>query len=168
LKVERKTNRDDYFVIHSTMPSGFECKIPARGYNLKSWLAIEDKLNATYYYEQTTKAVYEHLVFGDPNAVIDTEDDDEPRASKGKALKETAAKRKPRAKASEDSKRVSKSRGANKPAAKRTASNGKEARDELRKPKVRNVRKPKEDVQGTNNPRTKAAPRTRNSKTKTQ
>ncbi len=165
LKVERKTNRDDYFVIHSTMPSGFECKIPARGYNLKSWLAFEDKLNATYYYEQTTKAVYEHLVFGDPNAVIDTEDDDEPRASKGKALKETPAKRKPRAKASEDSEGVSKPK---RQTAKRTTSTSKAKGNELRKPAVPNVRKPKKDVQGTNNPRTKAAPRTRNSKSKTQ
>jgi hypothetical protein len=166
--MDMQVKRDDYLVIYVTTPTGFECKIPARGYNLKSWLAFEDNLKNTYYYEHTTKAVYEHLVFGDPTGIIDTEDDDEPRASKGKALKETASKRKPRAKASEDSKRVPKSRGANKPAAKRTASNGKEARDELRKPKVRNVRKPKEDVQGTNNPRTKAAPRTRNSKTKTQ
>ena len=165
LKVERKTNRDDYFVIHSTMPSGFECKIPARGYNLKSWLAFEDKLNATYYYEQTTKAVYEHLVFGDPNAVIDTEDDDEPRASKGKALKETAAKRKPRAKASEDSQGVSKPK---RQTAKRATSTSKAQGNELRKPAVRNVRKPKEDVQGTNNPRTKNASGTRSRKTKTQ
>ena len=166
--MQQKTNRDDYFVIHSTMPSGFECKIPARGYNLKSWLAFEDKLNATYYYEQTTKAVYEHLVFGDPNAVIDTEDDDEPRASKGKALKETAAKRKPREKASEDSQGVSKPRGTNKPVTKRATSTSKAKGNELRKPAVRNVRKPKEDVQGTNNPRTKNAPRTRNSKSKAQ
>jgi hypothetical protein len=150
------------------MPSGFECKIPARGYNLKSWLAFEDKLNATYYYEQTTKAVYEHLVFGDPNAVIDTEDDDEPRASKGKALKETATKRKPRKEASEDSEGVSKSKRPAKPTVKRATSTSKAKGNELRKPAVPNVRKPKKDVQGTNNSRTKAAPRTRNTKSKTQ
>ena len=66
-KVERKINRDDYFVIYVTMPTGFECKVPARGYNLKSWLAFETKLNNTYYYEHTTEEVYRHLVFGDPN-----------------------------------------------------------------------------------------------------
>ena len=159
--MERKTNRDDYFVIHSTMPSGFECKIPARGYNLKSWLAFEDKLNATYYYEQTTKAVYEHLVFGDPNAVIDTEDDNEPRASKGKALKETAAKRKPRQQASEDSERVRSTR-------KRTAPTSKEARTELREPKVRTVRKPTKVVARTNDSGKKTPARSRSAKSKTQ
>lgn len=163
--MQRKTNRDDYFVIYVTTPTGFECKVPARGYNLKSWLAFEDNLKNTYYYEHTTKEVYEHLVFGDPNGIIDMEDEDEPRASKGKALKETTTKRKPRAKASEDSEGVSKPK---RQTAKRATSTSKAKGNELRKPAVPNVRKPKKDVQGTNNPRTKAAPRTRNSKGKTQ
>jgi hypothetical protein len=165
LNVQRKTNRDDYFVIYVTMPTGFECKVPARGYNLKSWLAFEDNLKNTYYYEHTTKEVYEHLVFGDPTGIIDMEDDDEPRASKGKALKETAAKRKPRQQASEDTEGVSKPK---RQAVKRAASTSKAKGNELRKPAVPNVRKPKKDVQGTNNSRTKAAPRTRNTKSKTQ
>ena len=73
--MNQPVKRDDYLVIYTTMASGFECKIPARGYNLKSWLAFEDKLGSTYYYEHTTKQVYEHLVFGDPGAVIDTEEE---------------------------------------------------------------------------------------------
>jgi hypothetical protein len=157
-----KIERDAYYVIYTTMPSGFECKIPARGFNLKSWLAFEDKLNATYYYEQTTKAVYEHLVFGDPNAIIDTEDDDG-RTKQRKTQQEAPAKRKPRAKASEDSESISKPK---RPAIKRAASTSKAKSNELRKPAVPNVRKPKKDVQGTNNSRTKAAPRTGNRKSK--
>ncbi len=68
-----KVDRDAYFVIYATMRSGFECKIPARGYNLKSWLAFEEKLGNTYYYEQTTEDVYKHLVFGDPEGIIEDE-----------------------------------------------------------------------------------------------
>lgn len=152
--------RDDYFVIFVTMPSGFECKIPARGYNLKSWCAFEDKLNATYYYEQTTKEVYEHLVFGDPNGIVDTEDDDG-RGSKSKTQQETPTKRKPRAKASEDSKAVRSTK-------QRTTSTSKTSRNELRKPKLSNVRKPKKDVARTNNSGTKSPSRNGNRKVKTQ
>lgn len=166
--MERKINRDDYFVIYVTMPTGFECKVPARGYNLKSWLAFEDNLKNTYYYEHTTKEVYEHLVFGDPTGIIDMEDEDEPRASKGKALKETATKRKPRAKASEDSAVLPKPERVAKSPAKRATSTSKAKGNELRKSAMPNVRKPKKDVQGANNPRTKNAPRTRNTKSKTQ
>jgi hypothetical protein len=166
--MDRQVKRDDYLVIYVTTPTGFECKVPARGYNLKSWLAFEDNLKNTYYYEHTTKEVYEHLVFGDPTGIIDTEDDDERRTSKGKALKEAPAKRKPRAKASEDSEGVSKPRRASKPAAKRTTSTSKEARTKLREPKVSNVRKPKKDVARTNDTGKASLPRTRSSKSKTQ
>ena len=160
--------RDAYFVIHTTMRSGFECKIPARGYNLKSWLAFEDKLGSTYYYEQTTKEVYEHLVFGDPNAILDTEDDDERRVSKRETQQKTPTKRKPRAKASGDSEEILKPRRSSKPRAKRASPTSKTTRNELREPKVRNVRKPKKDVQGTNNSGTKSVSGNGNRKRKTQ
>jgi hypothetical protein len=162
-----KVERDAYFVIHTTMPSGFECKIPARGYNLKSWLAFEDKLNATYYYEQTTKAVYEHLVFGDPNGIIDMEDDNG-RAKQTEAQQKAPAKRKPRQKASEDTKGVSAPKRSSKPTAKRAASTSKKKGDELRESKLPNVRKPKKDVQGTNNSRTKSTSGTGTRKSKTR
>lgn len=90
------------------------------------------------------------------------------RSRKTETLKETPAKRKPRQKASEDSKAVSKPQRASKPDAKRTASNGKDARSELRKPKVSNVRKSKKDVQGTNDSGEAPLPRTRGRKAKTQ
>ena len=153
-------DRDAYFVIYTTMPSGFECKIPARGYNLKSWLAFEDRLNATYYYEQTTREVYEHLVFGDPNAILDTEDDNG-RTDKRKAQQKTPAKRKPRQATNKDSKTDGVGRKA-------TTSVRKAQPSKLREPKVRNVRKPKEDVQGTNNPRTKSASGNGTRKSKTR
>lgn len=90
------------------------------------------------------------------------------RTRKAEALKEAPAKRKPRQKASEDPKAVSKPQRASKRDAKRTASNGKGARTELREPKVRNVRKPKKDIQGTDNSGEASLPRTRSRKTKTQ
>lgn len=90
------------------------------------------------------------------------------RSRKTETLKETPAKRKPRTKASEDSKAVRKPQRASKPAAKRTPSSSKEARTELREPKVRNVRKPKKDVQGTNDSGKASLPRTRSRKAKTQ
>ena len=67
---EQRINRDAYYVIHTKMPSGFEFKIPARGYNLKSWLDFESKLECECYYEQTSKAVYDHLVYGDPDTPL--------------------------------------------------------------------------------------------------
>ena len=160
--------RDAYFVIHTTMRSGFECKIPARGYNLKSWLAFEDKLGSTYYYEQTTKEVYEHLVFGDPNAILDTEDDDERRVSKRETQQKTPTKRKPRAKASGDSEEILKPRRSSKPSAKRASPTSKTTRNELREPKVRNVRKPKKDVARTDDSGKATPTRTRTTKRQTK
>lgn len=64
---EERIKRDAYYVIHTTMPSGFEFKIPARGYNLKSWLDFEARLECQCYFEETSKAVYDHLVLGDPS-----------------------------------------------------------------------------------------------------
>ena len=92
----------------------------------------------------------------------------EQRASKGKTLKENPAKGDSRTKAGKDSKAVSKPQRASKPAAKRASSSSKEARTELREPKVRNVRKPKKDVQGTNDSGKETLPRTRGRKAKTQ
>ena len=103
-----------------------------------------------------------------PSVGLTKETKNEQRASKGKALKENPAKGNARTKASEDSKAVRKPQRASKPAAKRTTSSSKEARTELREPKVRNVRKPKKDIQGTNDSGETSLPRTRSRKTKTQ
>lgn len=76
-----KLNRDDYFVIHTRMSSGFECLIPARGFNLKSWLAFEDKLGATYTYEKVNEKVYQHLILGDPDCPLSVPADAESKTS---------------------------------------------------------------------------------------
>lgn len=103
-----------------------------------------------------------------PSVGLEKETNNERRASKGKALKENPTKGNSRTKASEDSKAVRKPQRASKPAAKRTASSGKETRTELREPKVRNVRKSTKDVQGTNDSGEATLPRTRSRKAKTQ
>ena len=103
-----------------------------------------------------------------PSVGLPKETKNEQRASKAKALKENPTKGNSRTKASKDSEGLPKPQRASKPDAKRTASNGKDARAELRKPKVSNVRKPKKDVQGTNDSGETSLPRTRGRKAKTQ
>jgi hypothetical protein len=94
---EQRINRDAYYVIHVTMPSGFEFKIPARGYNLKSWLNFEAKLEAECYFEETSRTVYEHLVMGDPaNPLFEKDTPTEAVPEVKKASKTVATpKRKP-------------------------------------------------------------------------
>ena len=149
----------DYILADVVWSTGFTHKVPMRGFSLKSQIEFHKSLS--------------HVVSMTPNVVTEEEynnylygEDDGSRECKTETLKKTPAKRKPRSKASEDSKRVSKPRGATKPAAKRTASNGKEARNELREPKVRNVRKPKEDVARTNSTRKKSTSGNGNRKSK--
>lgn len=61
------------------MRSGFEFKIPARGFNLKSWLAFEERLGTDVIVEETTQAVYEHLIYGDPTCPLDSPADIKPK-----------------------------------------------------------------------------------------
>jgi hypothetical protein len=103
-----------------------------------------------------------------PSVGLTKETKNERRASKGKTQQETPTKGNSRTKASEDSKAVRKPQRASKPAAKRTTSSSKEARTELREPKVRNVRKPKKDVQGVDNSGEASLPRTRSRTVKAQ
>ena len=59
-------HRDDYFILHVTVASGFEFKIASRGYNLKSWLAFEENLKSTVVLEQVNEQMYNHVIYGDP------------------------------------------------------------------------------------------------------
>ena len=118
--------------------------------------------------KNTKKQVSSSTAKKTPSVGLKKETNNERRASKGKALKENPAKGNSRTKASEDSKTVPSPKRTTKPAAKRTAPSSKEARTELREPKVRNVRKPKKDVQGTNDSGETSLPRTRSRKAKTQ
>lgn len=121
--MNEKVVRDAYYVIHTKMPSGFECKIPARGYNLKSWLEFETRLGSTFYYERTTEAVYNHLVFGDPNAIIEDEGCQSPVLADTKSktsTKRSPAPRKTRASTKTVGKEQSTTRRSVKPATKST------------------------------------------------
>ena len=137
------------------MQSGFECLIPARGYNLKSWLAFEERLGAKYEYDEITEQAYIHLMLGDPN---DPLGEKYGPASEGTAQQENPPKRS-RGKAKvEDSPKPRTPR-------KTTAPTSKEKPSVVRKSPVRNVRKPKKDLQGTDNPG-KATPTKRRSPTR--
>ena len=163
---EQNVTRDSYIFMEVEWLSGFKHIVPCRGYNLKSQINFTKSLQYVkdFSYRLVSAKDYEDRVWG----TDEKENSDGPRPRKAKALKEAAPKRKPRQKASKDSKGISKPRRTNKPAAKRASSNGKEARDELREPKVRNVRKPKEDVARTNSPRKATTSRNGTRKSKTQ
>ena len=62
--------RDKFFVMHVTLPSGFELKIPCRGYNLKSWKEFEDRLGGKYEVEEINERIYNHLMLGDPDECL--------------------------------------------------------------------------------------------------
>lgn len=156
---EQPVKRDDYFVLHVTMPSGFEFKIPARGYNLKSWLTFEERLESTVIVEQTNAAVYEHLIIGDPNDPLG-------ELQNGSTNKRKAQRKNP-PKASSSAKKGEGSKAVRNPG-KRTTQASKEKPSVVRKPKVRNVRQPKKDVQGTDNPGTKTPTRSRKPKGSSQ
>ena len=96
-----------------------------------------------------------------PSVGLKKETNNERRASKGKALKENPTKGNSRTKANKDSKDV---RGGSK----RASPSSKETRPELRKPAVRVLRKPKEDVRGNDNSGEASPPRNGNRKRKTQ
>lgn len=44
---EGKVNRDAFFILTIENVGGFKHKVPARGYNLKSWLDFEKSLSIT-------------------------------------------------------------------------------------------------------------------------
>lgn len=156
-------NRDAFFAIHVTMASGFSFIIPARGYNLKSWLTFEDRLGgSSYNYEETTERVYMHLIAGDPYLPLEiVEEKPNGRTVKAKAQQENPPKRASRKAKVEDSPKPRTPR-------KTTTQAGKGKPSVVRKPAVRNVRKPKEDVQAVDDTGTKKPARPRKPKGSTQ
>jgi len=95
------------------------------------------------------------------------ENDSGSRSRKTKAQQEAPAKTKPRKATSKDRKATSDNSGLVK-GRKRTASPREETRDELREPKVPNVRKSKKDVARTDDSGEKTVSRSRAPKSKTQ
>ena len=157
--------RDDYIFIDIEWKSGFKHTAFCRGFNLQSHIKFNESI---FWIKKFTWRVVSEKEYNAKLWPTIEENEDERGKRKSKTLKEAPAKRDSRAKASEDSKAVRKPQRTSKPAAKRTTSSSKEARTELREPKVRNVRKPKKDVQGTDNSGKASLPRTRGRKAKTQ
>ena len=54
----QKFNRDSYYVLTVTMTK-VSFKIFCRGYDIKSWMAFQDSVNAKYEWEETTREAYE-------------------------------------------------------------------------------------------------------------
>lgn len=63
--VQDKVNRDAYFIIEVEMYEGFKHSIAARGYNLKSWLDFEKKMQSkSVTYTEVTKREYDKKLWG--------------------------------------------------------------------------------------------------------
>jgi len=54
----QKFNRDSYYVLTVTMTK-VSFKIFCRGYDIKSWMAFQESVNAKYEWEETTREAYE-------------------------------------------------------------------------------------------------------------
>lgn len=111
--------------------------------------------------KNTKKQVSSSKAKKTPSVGLEKETNNERRASKSKTLKENPTKGNSRTKANKDSKDV-------RDGSKRATPSSKEARTELRKPAVRVLRKPKEDVRGDDNSGEASLPRNGNRKRKTQ
>jgi hypothetical protein len=133
-----KVPSDSYFFIDTKWKSGFSHIVPCRGYNLKSQLRFSESIfwiESTDWYE-VTKEKYEEHVYG--------------RAEQTETQQENPPKRNRRSKKDKDSESAWDS-------GKESTRTARPQPSKLRESKVRDVRKPKKDIQGTNNPR-KASP----------
>ena len=133
-----KVPSDSYFFIDTKWKSGFSHIVPCRGYNLKSQLRFSESIfwiESTNWYE-VTKEKYEEHVYG--------------RAEQAETQQENPPKRSRRSTKNKDSESTWSG-------SKESTRTARPQPSKLRESKVRDVRKPKKDVQGTNNPR-KASP----------
>ena len=144
-----KVPSDSYFFIDTKWKSDFSHIVPCRGYNLKSQLRFNESIfwiESSNWYE-VTKEQYEEHVYGRTEQAEAQQENPPKRASRKAKVEDSPKPRKPR---------------------KTTAQAGKGKPSVVRKPAVRNVRKPKESVQGTDNPGTKTPTRSRKPKGSTQ
>jgi len=144
-----KVPADSYFFIDTKWKGDFSHIVPCRGYNLKSQLKFNESIfwiESSHWYE-VTKEQYEEHVYG--------------RAEQTEAQQENPPKRSRRSTKDKDSKAI------RNPSGKSTRTAGSQP-SELRESKVPNVRKPKKDVQGTDNPRKATTTRSGRSKGQTQ
>lgn len=153
---ERQTvPRDAYFLLTVNWKDGFTHKVACRGYNLASQIRFTESIDYidTYSYDECTQEEYELKVWGDGS---DFEENTDGRTSKNKTQQKNPTKRKPRKEGSEDSKATRNTSGTSPRVAKEKPS-------VVRESKVRDVRKPKKDVRGTNDSRKKTVPKPRRS-----
>ena len=144
-----KVPSDSYFFIDTKWKSDFSHIVPCRGYNLKSQLRFNESIfwiESSNWYE-VTKEKYEEHVYG--------------RAEQAETQQENPPKRSRRSTKDKDSE--SARSGSKKPT--RTA---RSQPSKLRESKVRDVRKPKKDVQGIDNPGKATLPRSRKPKGQTK
>jgi hypothetical protein len=133
-----KVPSDSYFFIDTKWKGDFSHIVPCRGYNLKSQLRFNESIfwiESSHWYE-VTKEQYEEHVYG--------------RAEQAEAQQENPPKRSRRSTKDKDSESA-------RDRSKESTRTARPQPSKLRESKVRDVRKPKKDVQGTNNTR-KATP----------
>jgi len=65
-KIGDTVPRDNYYQIDVVWKNNFKHSIPARGYNLGSWIQFHDSIEyiKKHSYKEITKAKYEKMVYG--------------------------------------------------------------------------------------------------------
>jgi hypothetical protein len=150
--------RDDYIFIDIEWKTGFKHIVFCRGYNLEAQIRFTETIFwvKKFSWRVVTEKEYNTKLWAPLEEVTN-----ERRKRKSKTLEENPSKGDSHIKANKDSKAVWSS-------SKRTAPPSKEARTELREPKVRTVRKSTKAVARTNDSGKKTPTRSRSSKSKAQ
>lgn len=150
--------RDDYIFIDIEWKTGFKHTVFCRGYNLEAQIKFTETIFwvKKFTWRVVTEKEYSTKLWAPLEEVTN-----EQRKRKSKTLEETPAKRESRGKAVKDSKAV-------RSTSKRTTPSSKEARTELREPKVRTVRKSTKAVARADSTGKKTPTRSRSSKSKAQ
>jgi len=144
-----KVPSDSYFFIDTKWKGEFSHIVPCRGYNLKSQLRFNESIfwiESSHWYE-VTKEQYEEHVYG--------------RTEQAETQQENPPKRSRRSTKNKDSESARDS-------GKESTRTARPQPSKLRESKVRDVRKPKKDVQGTNNSRKATLPGTGKPKRQTK
>jgi hypothetical protein len=139
-----------YYFLTVKWKGGFTHIVPCRHFNLKSQLRFSESLAFVekVTYREVTKERYNEYY-------ADEKENSNGSGNQRKAQQENPTKGKLRKEAGKDSK------GSDGVKRKTTPSVRKTQPSKLRESEVRNVRKPKKDVQGTNDPGTKTTTRRR-------
>ena len=144
-----KVNPSAYYFIDVTWKGGFKHIVPCRGYGLQSQLRFNDSLIYVESVEprEVTEEEYNNRIWGDPDG----------RDNEGETQQENPPKRNRNKAKSKDSESARNTSG------KSTRTTGSQP-SKLLKSTVRNVSKPKKDLQGIDNPGTERVPKSRRTK----